>query len=164
MAMRKPTNTKLQEEVQVKLMRRLTEEGYSDLTDFWRRSGIQVSHETVRRALHGGKPTSIESIIKIGAHLGLTNAELADMCRSLGDTFWPSKLWSPKANKRDEAVLGIVNRIAAIDAKYWTFFKVNAAVCAKAAGVDISEYLDVLRNEITNEEEDDFQNLQMPHL
>lgn len=94
MAMRKPTNTKLQEEVQVKLMRRLTEEGYSDLTDFWRRSGIQVSHETVRRALHGGKPTSIESIIKIGAHLGLTNAELADICRSLGDTLWPSKSWS----------------------------------------------------------------------
>lgn len=159
---KKSTKPRMQDQVRAKLMGRLLDAGYSDVTDFWRQTGIGVSHETVRRTLHGGKPTSVETVIKIGAHLGLTNAELADLCRSMGDTFWAKRLWDPKTNKRDEAVLNIINRIAAANTKYWSFFVVNAQVCAQAAGVDISAYLEILRQIIESEEpESDFQDLEV---
>lgn len=138
---------KSQKHIRGLLMHRLAEQGYADVTDFWRRSKIQVSHETVRRALHGGKPTSVESFIKIAVHLGVSKTEIADMAKNLGDNFWPRLLSDPRAKRQDIAVLSIIQALVTADPSLWDNLLDCFKLLAKVASVDISRYLVQLKKD-----------------
>ena len=132
-----------EDKLKLKLVGRLKDLGYKDITDFWRQTKIGMSHETVRRALHGGKPVSAESFIKIAANLNFSPREIAKMVGEyLGDAFWPKMISGGELSDGDRVLLKIISKVFTDQPELWSQFVAQIALFARAAGVDITRELD----------------------
>lgn len=134
--MTKQKEKDLMEELRKGFIERMEGLGYHDITDFWRRSGIETSHETVRRALHGGKPVSIESVIKIAAHLDYSPKEIAEITKALGDDFWHRIIDSESAvSESDIRLVDKLHRIFNAKPSLRAKFTSDVELLAEVAGV-----------------------------
>jgi hypothetical protein len=134
-----------EDRLKARLMGRLHDLEYVDVTDFWRQTKTNMSHETVRRALHGGKPVSVESYIKIAANLNFSPKEIANMIKEYtGDAFWPSMLAGGELSDSDRVLLRVVHRVFAGKPDLWNHFLGNLRLYSQVVGVDIAKDLEQL--------------------
>lgn len=130
------------------LLDKMREGGYEDLSDFRQRSGVPISHETLRVAIYEGREVSIPSLYIILKYLGFTPAEIKKKLKEAGDDDFSEYIGDGAGKPLQEwekALLGATRRLREQNPDSLTYLANTLDWMGKAEGVNIAAEIGKLR-------------------
>lgn len=131
-----------------RLLEKFEEQGWSDLAEFVRRTGVPVARETARVAIYDGQRVSHPILIIIAKYLGFSQAETREILKEAGDKeYWPligeSKV---ETTEFDRSLLAAVRAIREADPLKVNILADQIDLVAHSLGLDVTEHTHKIRS------------------